>query len=1149
MPSLAGRLYGLLKRVVVTLPWPLRLSRRGEPHGRFLDAVQRATTATAPADRIDAAQQALADEACLDAWPLDIPRAQLRATMRVLLANAYDDLAADGSPEHLDLGIETYEQALDDIDPATMPTFWAETQNNLGYAYWRRPSGDRSADIGRAVAAYLKALRVYDRESHPEEWATLQNNLANAYVDWPLGDRRENIEKATTGYEAALTIHTRDAYPADWSMIQNNLGSAYHERIAGERRDNIERAIAAYEEALKERSPTGTPYEWAVTQGNLGNAYQDRIEGRRADNIDRAIAYDEAALTLLSREDFPLEWASAQNNLGVAYAARIHGEWEENIERAIMAYEAALAVTTRDAAPGAWAETQNNLGIALASRIRGDRDENLECAIAAFNAALTVHTPDDHPRDWALAQSNLGLAYQDRRSGKREENLEHARAAYMAALTVYSRDGFPREWARTQSNLALVHIHRVAGDRDQNLAHAVEILEAVLRVRTLVAEPHRRAAAQTVLGLSHLALADRSHPGSLTAAISCFEAALAVRTRDAHPRDHLLTARLLGGALLQNGNVPAARQAFGDARQAFMQLFAEGLNDLEARELLVEAGPLYMEGAFACASEGDLRAALAWADAGKARLLAVALRLRTLEHHTDDPTRVQTLRWEIRACSRALDDGDVSDRVATLDRLVALRRELRGIVAATDTARSHDTVSQEVLETILPQGGAVVVPIVTKFGSKVLLLVNPPRRSRDGVPGAVTALDVPELTAAHLNAFLKGPADDPALGGWLAAYARNYELARLGAEIAALPVLSAERVALEQQYLRLDDDWRAAIAALGPTLWQLLVGKLWAALQELGVLAGQRLLWIPPGSTGVLPLALAENPTTKRPLAEDYEIAYAPSLDALAHAADQARAAGAPTLAAIVNPTGDLDYAELEAEMVAPHFGAAVRLGSDAATPERVLEGLRHSTYWHFATHGRFDWRDPRHSDLRLAAGTTITVADLAEAAGLRPPRLVVLSACESGLYDTRRSPDEFIGWPATFMSLGAAGVLSTLWLVDDRATTLLVAKFYDLHMAQGLAPASALRRAQMWLKGAHADELQEFARRKIQAGSIAADRLLRLEALLKSGQIRSRLRGFFGWVPGWLADAGSATPRASAASPPPFAHPYFWGAFVHTGL
>jgi len=102
-----------------------------------------------------------------------------------------------------------------------------------------------------------------------------------------------------------------------------------------------------------------------------------------------------------------------------------------------------------------------------------------------------------------------------------------------------------------------------------------------------------------------------------------------------------------------------------------------------------------------------------------------------------------------------------------------------------------------------------------------------------------------------------------------------------------------------------------------------------------------------------------------------------------------------------------------------------------------------------------------------------LTVGNLLNAAhGLGRPRLVVLSACETGLYDGTRNPDEFVGLPSTFLQLGAAGVIGTLWQVDDVATALLMAKFYDLHLKDGVEPPTALIKAQRWLRKSTKPEL-----------------------------------------------------------------------------
>src|SRR5262249_26813611 len=173
--------------------------------------------------------------------------------------------------------------------------------------------------------------------------------------------------------------------------------------------------------------------------------------------------------------------------------------------------------------------------------------------------------------------------------------------------------------------------------------------------------------------------------------------------------------------------------------------------------------------------------------------------------------------------------------------------------------------------------------------------------------------------------------------------------------------------------------------------------------------------------------------------------------------------------------------------------------------------------------------------------------------------RLVTLSACETGLYDIDRNPDEFIGLPGTFIALGAAGVLSTLWPVDDRATSLLIAKFYELHRGKGLAPAAALQRAQAWLRGATRAELGGYV---TAAATRHPEQALKFAELVTS--LATRVAGF-GVLAERLAQRGigrTGTPVVgesiaerqllldlTRSNEKPFAHPYFWAAFIHTGL
>jgi CHAT domain-containing protein len=286
---------------------------------------------------------------------------------------------------------------------------------------------------------------------------------------------------------------------------------------------------------------------------------------------------------------------------------------------------------------------------------------------------------------------------------------------------------------------------------------------------------------------------------------------------------------------------------------------------------------------------------------------------------------------------------------------------------------------------------------------------------------------------------------------------------------------------------------------------------------------------------------------------EDYEIVYAPSLDALTMTREQlAEAASAPTLAVVVNPLGDLPGAEKEGKLVASYFPAQARTVQvrSKATPEAVLAALKGKTYWHFASHGTFSWDDARQSGLYMSGRKVLTVGRLLETNDLGRPRLVVLSACETGLYDIKRSPDEFIGLPGAFTALGAAGVLSTLWPVDDTATALLIAKFYELHLGTGLSPPAALRRAQLWLRHATNWDLQAYARGAARQGRLESRHLSDIEAKLsEEGLTHSRNAATIQWVAPAGRDPGGKRSAAAKALARPYGHPYYWAGFIYTGL
>jgi CHAT domain-containing protein/predicted DNA-binding protein YlxM (UPF0122 family) len=122
----------------------------------------------------------------------------------------------------------------------------------------------------------------------------------------------------------------------------------------------------------------------------------------------------------------------------------------------------------------------------------------------------------------------------------------------------------------------------------------------------------------------------------------------------------------------------------------------------------------------------------------------------------------------------------------------------------------------------------------------------------------------------------------------------------------------------------------------------------------------------------------------------------------------------------------------------------------------------------HFATHGMLNNIHPELSGLVLSL---VDEAGQPQNGFLRlqdiynlklSAELVVLSACQTGLGKEIKG-EGLIGLARGFMYAGAPRIITSLWKVDDRATSELMKRFYQgLLGPEALRPAGALRQAQM---------------------------------------------------------------------------------------
>ena len=65
------------------------------------------------------------------------------------------------------------------------------------------------------------------RRESPQRYAAEMGNLADVYAELPTGNRDANLRRAVRIYKEILEIFTRQDFPADWATAQNNLGNTY----------------------------------------------------------------------------------------------------------------------------------------------------------------------------------------------------------------------------------------------------------------------------------------------------------------------------------------------------------------------------------------------------------------------------------------------------------------------------------------------------------------------------------------------------------------------------------------------------------------------------------------------------------------------------------------------------------------------------------------------------------------------------------------------------------------------------------------------------------------------------------------------------------------------------------------------------------
>jgi CHAT domain-containing protein/tetratricopeptide (TPR) repeat protein len=1090
-----------------------RLPRDRSPfRGAMLTDLGAVSTLLPVGDRSDNLRQAIA--AYTEA--LDVFTPELNpiayANLQNNLGDAYYELRAGNRVENLARAIHGYEEALrywilDNALSDGARTQYATAKLNLGVAYVEFPAGDRARNLYQAIACFNDASRVWTPATHPEDYVLLQQNLGNVYRALPAGVRGENLEQAIAAYRRALRLLTRDSSPDDYVTIQTSLGEAYADLHNGNRDQNLRDAIACFKEVLTIRTADASPRDYSATQNLLGVALTQLPSGDRAENLTQAISGFHQALRFFTPEAAPLDYAAVQVNLAHAYRRVFTGDRVENIERALRCYREALRFFTAETAPAKYAAARVGIGGAYAELSTGNRAENLERTIACYQEALRFITPETAPLDYASIQTNLGNCYTSLPVAARGETLERAIACFEEALRFLTAEAGPFDYAHTQASLGQTYAQLPPAHQPGNFEKAISCFTEALRFLTAEAAPFEYAHIQRNLGNVYARLPAGDRAGNLRHAIAAYQEALRFHTLDANPRDLAGTQTDKGNLHFGERDWKQAHGAFAAAIAAKESLYRAATTEIARHAVLAEAANLFSNDAYSLARLARFSEAVEGLEAGKARALAESLdRAQAVLRQADavDRAAFETARDRIRmleAKARLLrapgsNSGDSSEFLNLSDDLRAARLEL---------ARAAQRI-----QAIFPQFMAPglnfqsIVEAATLDCPLVYLLTTPQGSLGLIVPADVNALD--EKHCVWLDDFKSDDLSDM--------FEQNVTM--------NLPPGATESFELDGGYQGAQRETGYLYSWLNrtfPILCERLVGPLAARLVELGY---RQAALIPCGRLSLLPLSAAA--------LDQVAMTVAPSARAMmsARQATLERNGLSPVLLGIGNPLPSpqpLTFARLEVEGIAALFSRDEHrlLYEQQATLAGVREKIAGATYLHFSCHGKFNDDEPLDSALFLSGGEALKLSDLLDGnLDISRSRLAVLGACQTGISDFRRVPDEAVGFPAGFLQAGVPGVVSTLWSVVDISTALLLTRFYVHHKEEGCEPGTALHRAQAWLRDVSAGELaQRFSElRRLEGSGIPYEQLSQAWRRFSSAQ----------------------------ASVKPFAHPLYWAAFTFAG-
>jgi CHAT domain-containing protein/tetratricopeptide (TPR) repeat protein len=954
---------------------------------------------------------------------------------------------------------------------------WLESESNT-------PAYDlRDAQLRAQTLERVRALPASDR-----------NDLARAdRMDFEMAEAygRGEYAEAQRIVREQLAIRKRllgDRH-ADVGVSWNNLSTAlYATGRYAEAEADCRNAVAIFRELYGEESPNV-----AVGLSSLGMMLKDQGEYAAADSVlRRSLA--------INRRIHPEPHTDTVLSLG-NLASVLQAEGDLRGTEAL--YREALAMQRKllDAGDPALAVNLNNLALVL--RLEGDyagAEPLQRLALSIQQKALGPDHPD-------VGTSLHNLAYLLEAQG----DLAGAEPLYRQALAAWAKSLGPEHprIARTLSNLALVlqeegngaaadttarnalaMYQRLFGPEHPLVVSSMEkraellamrgdssaarlLYNRVIALQRKILGPEHPDLALSMAGLARL----RETGGDLAGAEKLYRRALAIRRDvlgDVHP------------AVVDNLTaLGRVRRARGDDRgaEALLSEAARGYEVARSRSGGGLAGSTFLESPYPLLAAVRLELGLmpaAWdaVEEGQGRALVELLRASRRRLEPEESAREDSLSALLTRL-----EAQVPELEHAGARHSSEARDNQGVPTAKVSRRllletKDRLLSAQAAWSALQQEIAARHPLT------------------EGRPFPLARVQASLDPATALIGWLDVPSDENGRGSW--AYVIRSTGAVSWSEVSRERGRAYRDALVSAGSSPLGAPAQAEFLAEAQALWTERIAPVTRFLD--GV---QNLIVIPSGPMLGVPVEALADPSG-RFLGDQYSVSYSPSATIYASLREERSRPAFETSRALLvgdppparsDPRGGADslaglprlvWSRREVEGLSSLLPGSRLLVGPSASEQTLVEladsgSLNRYRIIHLAAHALVDNRRPERSAIVLSR---VDLPDATQAAlegrriydGLLTAReivhewkldsdLVALSACESAL-GREVAGEGYIGLADAFLQAGARCVLVSLWKVNDRATALLMDRFYANWIGTaGVSKAQALREAKEWLR------------------------------------------------------------------------------------